>query len=80
VTSTTAQSIYSGRFFEFSVGMILHHDSVPHDFVFFRYNRIMGTESFVFKNFLLQYITARHVGGAASLPPGALEVEGRMNC
>jgi hypothetical protein len=30
----------------------------------------MGTESFVFEN----------LGGAASLSPGALEDEGRMNC
>jgi len=27
----------------------------------------MGTESFVFENFLLHCITARHVGGAVSL-------------
>jgi len=71
VTSTTAQSIYSSRFFDFSVGLILHHDSVLHDFVLFLYNRIMGTESFVFEIFLLHCITARHVEGGACLSPGA---------
>ena len=65
------------RFLDFSAGLILHHYSVLRDFVFFLYNRIMGTESFVFENFLLHCITARHVGGAASLFPGALEDEGR---
>jgi len=39
---------------------------------------MMSTESLVFKHFLLHCITARHVGGAASLFPGALENEGRM--
>jgi len=42
-----------------------HHYSVLHDFVIFRYNRIMGTESFVFENF----------GGTASLSPGTMEDE-----
>jgi len=38
----------------------------------------MGTESFVIGNFLLHCITARHVGGVASLSSGALEDVGRM--
>ena len=45
-----------------------HHYSVLHDFVPFLYNRIMGTESFVFEYF----------EGAARLSPGAQEDEGRM--
>jgi len=60
-----ANRLFLSGFLDLFVGMIL-----PHDFVFFLYNRMMSTELFVFENFLLHCITARHVGRAASLSPG----------
>jgi hypothetical protein len=62
-----ASSLPTFRFLDFSVGLILRHYSVLHDFVFFPYNRMMSTESSVLKCFLLHCITARHVEGAAGL-------------